>query len=144
MFLGEVTHSLDSKGRLTLPARYREALEAGLVMTRHPIDRCLLVYPQQEWELIAAKVNALPLADARTAMLRRLLFSAAEDMAPDKQGRILLSVRLREHAQIETDIVIAGTGKFLELWNPANWDEKVLRQFDNHEINSELFAALNV
>jgi MraZ protein len=144
MFYGEITHSLDNKGRLTLPARHREALEAGLVITRHPVDRCLQIYPQQVWDQITSKVNNLPVADARTAMLRRLLFSAAEDMAPDKQGRILISQRLREHAQIATDVVIAGAGTFLELWHPPLWDENVLRQFDNSEINRELFAALNV
>jgi MraZ protein len=144
MFLGEFSHSLDNKGRLTIPARYRDVLEAGLVITRHPTDRCLMVFPMNEWEKVAAKVNDLPLADPRVSLLRRVLFSAAEDSTPDRQGRILLSQRLREHAQIESDTVIAGMHKFFELWNPVQWEEKVQRQMLSGEINGDLFAALNV
>jgi MraZ protein len=144
MFLGEFTHSLDSKGRLTIPARYREALETGLVVTRHPTDRCLMLFQMAEWEKVAQKINDLPLADPRSSLLRRVLFSAAEDVVPDKQGRILFSQRLRHHAQIETDIVIAGMSKFIELWSPPNWEEKVLRELESGAISGDLFAALNV
>jgi len=144
MFLGEHVHSLDSKARLTIPARYRAGLEAGLVVTRHPTDRCLMLFPMAEWEKVAQKVNELPLADPRSALLRRVLFSAAEDAVPDKQGRILLSQRLRDHAQIETDILVAGMHRFVELWNPVQWEEKVMNGLTSGEISGELFAALNV
>lgn len=144
MFLGEYTHNLDDKGRLTVPAKFREQLAAGLIVTRNPADRCLLVMPKAEWEIVAAKISALPLTDSKSALLRRAIFSAAEDLLPDKQGRILISQRLREYAQIESDIVIAGVDKFIELWKPANWQEKVLQPLDGDEINGDLFAALNV
>jgi len=144
MFLGEYTHNLDDKGRLTVPAKFREQLAAGLIVTRNPADRCLLVMPKAEWEIVAAKISALPLTDSKSALLRRAIFSAAEDLLPDKQGRILISQRLREYAQIEADIVIAGVDKFIELWKPANWQEKVLQPLDGDEINGDLFAALNV
>jgi MraZ protein len=144
MFLGEFIHSLDSKGRLTIPSRYREALERGMVVTRHPTDRCLMLFPIAEWDKVAQKVNDLPLADPRSSLLRRVLFSAAEDAIPDRQGRILVSQRLRDHAQISTDIVIAGMHKFIELWNPQNWDEKVMRELNNGAISGDLFAAFNV
>lgn len=144
MFLGEYTHNLDDKGRLTVPAKFREQLAAGLIVTRNPADRCLLVMPKAEWEIVAAKISALPLTDAKSALLRRAIFSAAEDLLPDKQGRILISQRLREYAQIESDIVIAGVDKFIELWKPANWQEKVLQPLDGDEIDGDLFAALNV
>lgn len=144
MFLGEFSHSLDSKGRLTLPAKFRDQLALGLVVTRSPLDRCLLAIPQTKWEEIAAKISALPLADSRSALLRRAIFSAAEDFRPDKQGRILISQRLRDYAQIENDIVIAGVNTFLELWNPKLWDEKVLQQLQGGDPDAELFAALNV
>ncbi len=144
MFLGEYVHNLDSKGRLTIPARYREALEAGLVVTRHPTDRCLMVFPIVEWEKVAEKVNSLPLADPRAALLRRLLFSAAEDATPDKQGRILISQRLRDYAQINGDIVVAGMSRFLELWQPENWDAKVMNELTSDAVSGELFAALNI
>lgn len=144
MFLGEYTHNLDDKGRLTVPAKFREQLAAGLIVTRNPADRCLLVMPKAEWEIVAAKISALPLTDSKSALLRRAIFSAAEDLLPDKQGRILISQRLREYAQIEADIVIAGVDKFIELWKPANWQEKVLQPLDGDEIDGDLFAALNV
>jgi MraZ protein len=144
VFLGEFSHSLDSKGRLTIPAKFRDQLAPGLIVTRSPLDRCLLVMPQTKWEDIAAKISALPLADPRSALLRRAIFSAAEDFKPDRQGRILVSQRLRDYAQIETDIIIAGVNTFIELWHPALWDEKVLKQLESGAIDGELFAALNV
>lgn len=144
MFLGEFGHNLDSKGRITIPAKFRDQLAPGLVVTRSPQDRCLLLMPQGKWEDVAAKVSALPLVDSRSALLRRALFSAAEDLKPDRQGRILISQRLREHAQIENELIIAGMNTFIELWNPTLWDEKVLQQLDAGEIDADLFAALNV
>ncbi len=144
MFLGEFSHSLDNKGRLTIPAKFRDQLATGLVVTRSPQDRCLLVMPQAKWNEVAEKISALPLADSRSALLRRAIFSAAEDFKPDKQGRILVSQRLRDYAQIETDIVIAGVNTFLELWQPQLWEEKVLKQLESGDIDGELFAALNV
>ncbi|HMN29370.1 MAG TPA: division/cell wall cluster transcriptional repressor MraZ [Caldilineaceae bacterium] len=144
MFLGEYSHSLDSKARLTVPARYREALAHSLVVTRHPTDRCLMLFPMPEWERVDEKINSLALADPKSALLRRLLFGAAEELAPDKQGRILLSQRLREYAQIETEILVIGMSKFIELWDPANWESKVTSELNNSEVNAELFAALNI
>ncbi len=144
MFLGEFSHTLDTKGRLTIPAKFRERLDAGLVVTRSPMDRCLLLFPMAEWEQIAAKVSSLPLADPRSAQLRRAFFSAAEDLTPDKQGRILVSQRLRELAQIEADVVVAGVNTFVELWQPALWQEKVLQPLDSGEFDQEFFVALNI
>jgi MraZ protein len=129
---------------LTIPAKFRDQLAPGLIVTRSPQDRCLLVMPQAKWEEIAGKISALPLADPRSALLRRAIFSAAEDFKPDKQGRILVSQRLRDYAQIDTDIIIAGVNTFIELWHPSLWEEKVLKQLESGAIDGELFAALNV
>jgi MraZ protein len=93
---------------------------------------------------VAAKINALPLADPRSALLRRAIFSAAEDFKPDRQGRILISQRLRDYAQITNDLVVAGVNTFVELWQPQMWEEKVLQQLQSGAIDGELFAALNV
>jgi MraZ protein len=144
VFLGEYTHSLDDKGRLTVPAKFRDQLAPGLVVTRNPVEHCLLVMPMEKWEEVAAKINALPIADQRSGLLRRAFFSAAEDLKPDRQGRILISQRLREWAQIQSDIVIAGVNTFIELWNPQLWESRVLQQLDSGEIDADLFAALNV
>ncbi|MEZ4859777.1 MAG: division/cell wall cluster transcriptional repressor MraZ [Caldilineaceae bacterium] len=144
MFLGEFTHTLDTKGRLTIPSKFRERLEQGLVITRSPMERCLFVFPMAEWEHIAEKISALPLADPRSAQLRRAFFSTAEDAVPDKQGRILISQRLRTIAQIDTDVIVAGVNTFIELWQPALWEEKVLRPLDDGEFDQDFYAALNI
>lgn len=144
MFLGEFNHSLDNKGRLTIPAKFRNALANGLVVTRNPADQCLLVFPQAEWEKLADKVSALPLTDPRSAAFRRAFFSAAEDLEPDGQGRILLSQRLRTYAQIDADVVIAGQNKFLEIWAPTLWEEKVLNELDETILSSDFFSTLSL
>lgn len=144
MFLGEYSHNLDSKGRLTIPAKYREQLEPGMVVTRNPSGGCLLLMPMDEWERVSARVSALPLTDRRSALLRRALFSAAEDLTQDKQGRILISQRLREYAHIETEVIVAGMNTHIELWNPQLWQEQVLAPLEGDEMDAELFDALGV
>jgi len=144
MFLGEFTHNLDSKSRLTIPAKFREQLSTGLVVTRNPSDRCLLVFPLVIWNELAGRISALPLTDPRSSLLRRAFFSAAEDLIPDKSGRILLNERLRNYAQIETDVLCAGMNTFMELWNPDSWNEDVLAQIEEGDLDHDLFAALNV
>ncbi|MEM7531588.1 MAG: division/cell wall cluster transcriptional repressor MraZ [Chloroflexota bacterium] len=144
MFLGEFTHNLDSKGRLTLPAKYREQLKQGLVVTRNPSGKCLLLYPMAEWEVLAKRISELPLANRQSALLRRVLFSGAEDLMLDKQGRILLSQRLRKFAQIDGSTVLAGMNTFIELWNPELWDEQVLQQLEQDGLDEDLFEALGI
>lgn len=144
MFLGEYTHTLDAKGRLTIPAKYRNALAPGMVVTRNPMERCLLLFPQSEWERLADKVSALPLTDPRSAAFRRAFFSAAEDLQPDGQGRILLSQRLREYANIENEVVVAGMNKFIELWNPALWEEKVVSAMQDADFTGDFFSTLSL
>ena len=113
MFLGEYTHSLDSKGRLTVPAKFRDQLAAGLVVTRNPSDQCLLVMPMPAWEALTERINELPIANRRNALLRRILFSAAEDLKPDRQGRILLGPRLREYAHVDDEVMIVGMDRYI-------------------------------
>lgn len=144
MFLGEFTHSLDSKGRLTIPSKFRDKLVQGLVVTRNPAGGCLLLMPLDEWGAVADRVSRLPLTDRRSALLRRALFSAAEDLKPDRQGRVLISQRLRDYAGIAGDIVIAGMNTHIELWDPQAWSEQVLAPLDSDEIDEDLFAALDV
>ena len=144
MFLGEFSHSLDSKGRLTIPAKFRDQLAAGLVVTRSPQDPCLLVMPQTRWDVMAEKINNLPLTDRSSALLRRAIFTAAEDFKPDRQGRILISQRLRDYAHIQNDIVIAGVHTFIELWQPDLWQERVVKLLDSGTFDGELFTALGI
>jgi MraZ protein len=144
VFLGEYSHTLDNKGRLTIPSKYRDQLADGLVVTRNPVERCLLVMPLEKWEEVAAKVNALPLADAGSATFRRAVFSAAENLTPDKQGRILLSPRLRDYAQIDGEVIIAGVHSFIELWQPVRWNEKVLAPLDAGTVDAQIYSALDI
>jgi len=144
VFLGEYSHNLDSKGRLTIPAKYREQLKMGMVVTRNPGGNCLLLMPLDEWQRVSARVSALPLTDRRSALLRRALFSAAEDLTQDKQGRILVSQRLREFADIETEVVVAGMNTHIELWNPQRWREQVLAALESTELDADVFGTLGV
>ena len=142
MFLGEFRHTLDEKSRLTLPAKFRPRLAAGIVMTAG-MDRYVLVYPQDEFELLAERVNALPLTGRDAATLRRLLFVNAMDVVPDKQGRVVVPDLLRQHAAIETDVVIAGVGKFIEIWSPEEW-QRARAEIQDHAAQESLWAKLGI
>lgn len=121
MLLGEFVHVLDSKGRVTVPARFRAELGTSLVVTRG-IDRCLAVYPISKWEQLAGRVNELPLTDRQARAFRRLLFASAADVSPDGQGRILIPPPLREYANLDGEVVVAGLSTHIELWDTEAWE----------------------
>jgi MraZ protein len=121
MFLGRYAHNLDAKGRLAIPARYREALAEGVVLTRG-IDRCLALYPLAAWRPLAEKVAALPLTDADARNFRRLVFAEAADLELDGQGRILIPPDLRRYADIEREALVVGVDTSIEIWSPARWN----------------------
>jgi MraZ protein len=123
MFLGEFTHTIDEKGRLTIPAKFRADLAQGLVVTRG-IDRCLAIYPLQEWRHLSERVSALPMTDRSARAFRRLVFAAASDATPDRQGRIVIPPRLREYAGLEGEVVVTGLNNYIELWNPDSWSDE--------------------
>ena len=142
MFLGEFAHTIDEKGRLTVPAKFRDDLDAGLVVTRG-IDPCLAIYPMEEWEQLAEKVSALPVTDRRARAFRRLVFAAASDAVPDKQGRVLIPPRLREYAGLDSEVVVIGLDTYVEVWNPDSWgEERKYVEGDNGDI--EEWAALGI
>jgi MraZ protein len=120
VFLGRYAHNLDAKGRLAIPARYREALAEGVVLTRG-IDRCLALYPMEAWRPLAEKVAALPLTDADARNFRRLVFAEAADLTLDAQGRILVPPELRRYAGIEREALVVGVDTSLEVWSPERW-----------------------
>lgn len=142
MFLGRNSHNLDEKGRLALPARYREELHDGVVITRG-FDRCLLVYPLAAWAPLAERVSALSIGDPDVRVLRRMLFANAADLQLDRQGRILVPTELRSHAQLEREAVVVGMHTFIEIWSPEGWaaqDELVER--DGASIAEKLAALV--
>ncbi|MGC9521915.1 MAG: division/cell wall cluster transcriptional repressor MraZ [Anaerolineae bacterium] len=125
MFLSQFIYTLDSKGRLTIPSRFRDELTAQIVVTRG-LDRCLIVYPIDVWEEISEKVTSLPITNPRGRALRRMFFADAMDAELDKQGRVLIPDRLREYAGLDlsSEVKIVGLGRFIELWDPARWEKQ--------------------
>lgn len=126
MFRGLHSINLDAKGRLAIPAKYRDALTAlcagHLVVTVTIDSPCLSIYPLCEWELIQAKLDALPSLNKDAVRIKRLLIGYATDIELDSSGRILLPASLREPAHLDKEVVLMGQGKKLELWNKADWD----------------------
>ncbi len=143
MFLGEYTHTFDSKGRLTIPARFRPQLAQGMVVTRG-LDRCLLVYPLAEWEKLADKINRLPLTQKGARTFTRLMYSGAIYCEPDRQGRILIPPYLREYAGIENDSVVIGLYAHLEIWDSARWQEVKKKVEEEGESIAEQLADLGI
>lgn len=121
MFLGEYRHTIDEKGRLTIPAKFRALLAAGMVVTRG-FDRNLMAFSLEGWEELAARVKDLPWSDPGAREFRRRIFSGAVDLIPDRQGRVLLPAYLREFANIGDDVVITGMLDHLEIWNSNSWE----------------------
>ena len=120
MFLGEYTHSIDDKGRLTVPAKFRGELAKGLVVTRG-FDTNLMVFTMEGWDELAQKIANRPLSDPSTRAFRRRVFSGAIDLIPDRQGRILLPANLREFADLDSEAVIIGMYSYLEIWGANAW-----------------------
>jgi MraZ protein len=135
MFLGEYEHSLDDKGRLAVPARFREELGESLFVTRG-FDHCLMGFPRQRWEELAQQIGAMTLGQGDARNLRRLLFSGAAEVSFDRQGRVLIPQNLREYAGLRDQVVIAGLNTHFEIWSRERW-EQVLNTLD---VNGSLFA----
>lgn len=121
MFIGEYQHTIDEKGRVSVPVKFRAALKDGAVFTRG-LDSCLFLYTKEEWEKVAARVAGLPLSQANSRAFSRLMLAGAMDAEPDKQGRVSVPEYLREYAKIKKNVVIAGVGNRLELWDKSEWD----------------------
>ena len=120
MFLGEYEHSVDNKGRIAVPAKFRPRLEGGLVVTRG-FERCLQVYPMEQWQALSERVSSLSLGNGEARALRRLLFAGAFDTELDRQGRILLPASLREYAGIVDAAIVIGMNTYFEIWAQDTW-----------------------
>ena len=122
MFMGEYNHTIDTKGRLIIPAKFREQLGNEFVVTKG-LDGCLFVFPMNEWELFEQKLRTLPLTQKSARKFTRFFVAGATECELDKQGRILLPQTLREFAQLEKDVVLSGNLNRVEIWSKANWAE---------------------
>lgn len=122
MLLGEYKHNLDSKGRVAIPAKFKEKLAAGAIITRG-LDNCLFVFAGKEWEVLAQKLIALPLAKANSRAFVRLMLAGAMDASLDNQSRILIPDYLRKYAELRKEVIIAGLYNRVEIWDAARWQE---------------------
>lgn len=120
MFIGEYTHSLDAKGRVALPAKFRLKLGEGAILTRG-LDRSLFIYNKTDWEILAQKLTALPLSQSKARAFSRLMLAGAMEVEFDAQGRILVPEYLREYAGLKKQAVFAGLYNRIEIWDEAAW-----------------------
>ncbi|MFH1246639.1 MAG: division/cell wall cluster transcriptional repressor MraZ [Candidatus Liptonbacteria bacterium] len=121
MLLGEYKHNLDIKGRMAIPAKFREPLIAGAIVTRG-IDNCLFLFSKQEWEKLAEKLISLPLAQANSRAFVRLMLAGAMDVEVDAQGRVLIPDYLRKYAGLGKEVVVIGLYNRIEIWDAAEWE----------------------
>jgi len=146
MFRGRSTHTLDAKGRIRIPTRFRDILktryEDRFVITN--LDRCLIAYPLQEWEIIEEKLGSLSLVRQDVKAFQRFFISGATECSFDKQGRILIPQTLREHALLEREVVLAGMLRSFEVWSKDLWDEEIKRAHDNFAEITATLAELGI
>ena len=123
MFLGEFEHSIDDKGRLAIPARFRAALEDGLVMTRG-VERCLVIYDAESWRAVSDRVRNLNPWQEDARRMQRHFFSGAVPAQPDKLGRVVVPQFLRTYAQLQDDVTVVGVADRVEVWSRAEWQRQ--------------------
>jgi MraZ protein len=142
MFLGQFQHNLDDKGRLMIPARFRELLAAGAFITQG-FDKCLMVMTDVYFRQVYDRINAMNLADPTARLLRRLILSNAYPVEVDKVGRILVPQNLRQVTMLDGEAIVAGQGEYFEVWTPAAWNEQ-MAELQNIETNNQRFATLDL
>ena len=122
MLLGEYKHSIDSKGRIIVPAKFRERLGENFIVTRG-LDGCLSGYPADEWEKLENKLRKLPMAKREARKFTRFFYSAATECKVDKQGRVNIPQTLIDFAELEKDCYLIGVSSRIEIWSDKNWDQ---------------------
>jgi MraZ protein len=142
MFLGEYRHSIDQKGRLTLPARYRQLLENGGYITQG-LDRNLMVWQKESFEKLATQISGKSITDPSVREFSRMFFGDAERIEWDGSGRILLPQFLRERQTLDGEVVIKGSGNYFEIWQPEQWS-KQMANLNKAQDNAQYFAKLDL
>lgn len=121
MFIGEFQHTMDKKGRINIPSKFRESLGESFYVTKG-LDSCLFVFPEREWSRFEEKLKELPLASRDARIFTRMFFAGAAECQFDKQGRIIIPPVLREHGNLEKEVVIIGVSTRIEIWSKAHWE----------------------
>lgn len=143
MFTGEYQHSLDEKGRLSMPAKFREVLGERFMVTKG-LDSCLFVYPQSEWRILEDKLKNLPFTNKDARAFARLFFAGASECEVDRQGRILIIGNLRDYASLAKDVVIIGVGTRIEIWSKEAWEGYSQNTQSNYEELAEKIMELDL
>ena len=141
MFMGEYNHTVDAKGRLIVPSKFREQLGEEFVVTKG-LDGCLFVYENTEWKALEEKLHALPLTNANARKFSRFFLAGATTCEVDKQGRILLPAVLRDFARIDKDAVLVGVGSRIEIWSREIWNQS--NTYDDMEEIAENMEGLGI
>jgi MraZ protein len=136
MFSGMSNHSIDSKGRIVLPAKFREELGETFYITRKVMEKCLAIYSEAEWQKFSEKIYTLP--DSKVGKIKQFIFSKTAQVTADSHGRILIPANLLAYAEIDKNTVIAGIGDHVQVWNESAWDAKE-SEMDLHEME-DLFC----
>ena len=140
MFKGEYSHSVDAKGRIIMPAKFREILGDEFVVTKG-LDGCLFVYPNEEWQNIENKFREIPLTTKDARKFSRFFFAGAADCEVDKQGRVLIPAVLREFAGLSKEVVLVGVLNRIEIWSKERWLDN---EYDDMDEIAEHMAALGL
>ncbi|NLY44434.1 MAG: division/cell wall cluster transcriptional repressor MraZ [Tissierella sp.] len=143
MFIGEYQHTLDTKGRIIVPSKFREELGDEFVITKG-LDNCLFVYPQNEWKVLEDKLKTLPLTNKDARAFVRFFFSGACESTLDKQGRVLIPANLREHSKIDKDAVVIGVSTRLEIWSKEEWEGYIDEDNLSYDSIAEKMAELGI
>ena len=143
MFLGEFSHTIDDKGRLTLPSKFRADLGHGVVVTRG-VDKCLFVFTLAEFERLADRIGTLPMTQVEAREFSRHFFSGASDVELDKQGRVLIPQNLREYAGLDGDVIVVGINQRIEIWDANAWPQVRAAFERNAADNADHWAALGI
>ena len=142
MFTGEYRHSVDEKGRVAVPSKFRAQLAEGAFVSRW-LDECLAIHTRAGWEALAAKVAELQIADQGSRLFQRFIFAGAFEAEVDRQGRILVPAYLREAAALDTDAVVVGSRDHAEIWAPSRWD-RYRRELDNPQSLAKALEGLGI
>ena len=143
MFMGEYQHNMDKKGRVIIPAKFREKLGDNFVATRG-LDNCLFVYPMQEWSILEEKLTNLPITSKNARSFVRFFFSGATECNLDKQGRVSIPANLRNYAELEKEIVVIGLANRIELWAVEKWDNYMMAAEESSEEIANAMEELGI
>ncbi|KKU10838.1 MAG: cell division/cell wall cluster transcriptional repressor MraZ [Spirochaetes bacterium GWB1_48_6] len=143
MLIGEYNHSVDQKGRMAIPVRFRATFSSGAVITRG-IDKCLFIFSKQEWDELAEKIAKLPLVQANSRAFARLMFAGAVNVELDSQGRVLVPDYLRHYADLAKQVVVAGVFNRLEVWDKSNWSTYKQKTEKESEDIAERLSELGI